>query len=160
MTVKLLVAVSESEETDFAVREIARRPWPAGTRARVISVMTQDPAAAPQGVPVPSAPLSEVPPWPAGTLRTRAVLDAQTREIAEASAAVLSAAGLITEVVVRDGTPGSEIIEEARTWRADLIILGSRQRGPVSRFLLGSVASYVLNHSPCSIEVVREPHFD
>jgi nucleotide-binding universal stress UspA family protein len=48
------------------------------------------------------------------------------------------------------------IVEEASTWSADLIVMGSHGYTGLTRLLLGSVASYVVNHAPCSVEVARK----
>lgn len=46
------------------------------------------------------------------------------------------------------------IIERAKDWRADLIVVGSHGRGFWGR-LLGSVSTGVVHHAPCSVLVVR-----
>lgn len=157
---RILLAIDESDESKLAVRALAERAWPAGTQVRVLNVIASDPALAPSTVPVPSAPLSEVPPWPEGTLQTRELLDAAARRIADAAVQTLHGAGLRAETAIRQGSPGSEIIAEARELRADLIVVGSHGRSAISRILLGSVASYVMHHAPCSVEIVREPRYD
>lgn len=152
---KLLLAVDDSECSAAAIRELARRPWPRDTQVRVLSVMTEDPGAPPPGVAVPSAPLEEVPPWPVGTLGTERLMNEAVRRIAQAAADALAPTGLAIEVKVREGAPGAEIVSEAREYGADLIVVGSHGYGPIKRALLGSVASYVTNHAPCSVQVVR-----
>ena len=59
----------------------------------------------------------------------------------------------ITHEVVK-GNPEQEIVEIARSWGADLIVMGSHGRGFWGR-LLGSVSDGVLHHSPCSVLIVR-----
>lgn len=59
----------------------------------------------------------------------------------------------ITNEVVK-GNPEQEIVEIARSWGADLIVVGSHGRGFWGR-LLGSVSDGVLHHAPCSVLVVR-----
>ena len=54
------------------------------------------------------------------------------------------------------GPPDQIIIEKAREWNADLIVVGSHGRGFWGR-LLGSVSNGVLHHAPCSVLVVRKP---
>lgn len=49
------------------------------------------------------------------------------------------------------------ILNVAKEWHADLIILGSHGRKGVQRFLLGSVSEAVARHAPCSVEIVRVP---
>lgn len=47
------------------------------------------------------------------------------------------------------------IVEEAKDWGADLIVVGSHGYGFFGRVLLGSVSDFVLHHAPCSVLVVR-----
>jgi len=53
------------------------------------------------------------------------------------------------------GPPDQQIIELAREWGADLIVVGSHGRGFWGR-LLGSVSTGVVHHAPCSVLVVRK----
>lgn len=53
------------------------------------------------------------------------------------------------------GFPDKTIIEEATSWNADLIVVGSHGRGFWGR-LLGSVSNGVVHHAPCSVLVVRK----
>ncbi|MFM9904323.1 MAG: universal stress protein [Pyrinomonadaceae bacterium] len=52
------------------------------------------------------------------------------------------------------GAPDQQIIERAKEWKADLIVVGSHGRGFWGR-LLGSVSNGVVHHAPCSVLVVR-----
>lgn len=52
------------------------------------------------------------------------------------------------------GAPDQQIIEKAKEWDADLIVVGSHGRGFWGR-LLGSVSNGVVHHAPCSVLVVR-----
>jgi nucleotide-binding universal stress UspA family protein len=56
---------------------------------------------------------------------------------------------------VTQGDPRSKILDEAREWKADLIVIGSHGRTSFARFLMGSVSDAVARHSHCSVEVVR-----
>ncbi|NER79180.1 MAG: universal stress protein [Leptolyngbya sp. SIO1D8] len=53
------------------------------------------------------------------------------------------------------GDPGRVICNVARSWEADLILIGNRGRTGLSEFLLGSVSNYVMHHAPCSVLVVH-----
>lgn len=55
---------------------------------------------------------------------------------------------------VLKGDPGLAIVEMAAHLGADLIVMGSQQKGLVRRFLLGSVSNYVVNHSACPVLIV------
>jgi nucleotide-binding universal stress UspA family protein len=61
--------------------------------------------------------------------------------------------GLSSEVL--RGSPAQQIIEHAKAWNADVIVVGSHGRGFWGR-LLGSVSDAVLHHAPCSVLVVRK----
>jgi nucleotide-binding universal stress UspA family protein len=56
-----------------------------------------------------------------------------------------------TSDYVECGHPAARIVEIARRWPADLIVMGSHGRGGVSRALLGSVAEDVMRHAPCPV---------
>ena len=79
------------------------------------------------------------------------------REIATRGADELEAAGVRAESAIRQGDPRISILEEAKEWGAELIIVGSHGRTGVERWLMGSVAEYVVRHASCSVEVVRPP---
>ena len=53
------------------------------------------------------------------------------------------------------GPARTVILDEAESWRADLIVVGSHGYRAWERFLLGSVSQAVVSHAKCSVEVVR-----
>jgi universal stress protein A len=53
------------------------------------------------------------------------------------------------------GVPVELIVGTARSWPADLVVIGSHGRDGLNRFLLGSVAEGVTRHAPCPVLVVR-----
>ena len=52
---------------------------------------------------------------------------------------------------------GRGICEQAKTWPADLVMVGSHGRTGLGEMLLGSVSNYVMHHAPCSVLVIHEP---
>jgi universal stress protein F len=60
------------------------------------------------------------------------------------------------DVLTREGSPATEILEFAREAGTDMIVIASHDPG-VADYLLGSVASRVVRHAHCSVLVVREP---
>jgi nucleotide-binding universal stress UspA family protein len=56
--------------------------------------------------------------------------------------------------VVKVGGAYHEILTEARTWGADLIVVGSH-RPAMSDYLLGSNAKTIVRHAICSVLIVR-----
>ncbi len=55
------------------------------------------------------------------------------------------------------GPPASALVDEAKQGGYDLVVVGSHGRTGMKRFLLGSVASQVVNHAPVDVLVHREP---
>jgi nucleotide-binding universal stress UspA family protein len=62
------------------------------------------------------------------------------------------------EVIVVDAPPVEAILREARRRRANIIVLGWRGHGPVSRLLMGSVSRGVVRRAACPVLVVRRRH--
>lgn len=79
------------------------------------------------------------------------------RETAEKGASELQAAKLRARPRMLSGDPRHVLVDEAREFKADLMVVGSHGRSGVAKLLLGSVASHVVSHAPCSVLVVRMP---
>jgi len=56
--------------------------------------------------------------------------------------------------VLREGTPWKEIIEAAREWPADAIVVGTHGRSGLTRLVFGSAAEGVVRHASCPVVVV------
>jgi nucleotide-binding universal stress UspA family protein len=64
--------------------------------------------------------------------------------------------GVALKAIVESSLSAGEcILANADKIGADLIVLGSRGKKGVERFLLGSVATKVAAHAPCSVLIVR-----
>jgi nucleotide-binding universal stress UspA family protein len=145
--VRILLAIDGSEHSARTVEEIASRPWPSNSTVRVLSVVEQVATAVPVAV------------FSAANLETE--MDQLTRAAEEMTtrfANWLCSSGLTAESRVRTGDPKSVIIEEAKEWGGDLIVVGSHGQSGIKRWLLGSVAQSVVSQAPCSVHVVREPN--
>ena len=142
---KILLAIDNSKYSAEAIKEVARRPWPPKTVVRVISVV--------EPVPPPAAEL-----WydASGSLeRVQEELTKRAAELTKKASESLKRKGPKIETAVREGDARSVIVDEAQKWSADLIVLGSHGYTGIKRLLLGSVASSVVSHAPCSVEIVR-----
>lgn len=53
------------------------------------------------------------------------------------------------------GHPAERLVRYAHEHRADLLVVGHRNRSGVTQWLTGSVARQVIDHAPCSVVVVR-----
>jgi universal stress protein A len=56
---------------------------------------------------------------------------------------------------VRTGSAAKQIIEAARDWHADLIVMGTRGRTGVAHVIMGSVAERVVRLAPCPVLTLR-----
>jgi len=84
--------------------------------------------------------------------------DAQQRRSAEdALNIVAKESGLLAERIstaVRQGVIYHEILDEAKSMNADLIVMSSHRTG-VRTYFLGSEAGHVVRYATCSVLVVR-----
>lgn len=63
--------------------------------------------------------------------------------------------GVHVSFLIWSGEPGPSIVDAADSEGADLIIVGSRGRSRVERFVLGSVSDHVVRHARCPVLIVR-----
>ncbi len=61
----------------------------------------------------------------------------------------------LVSTALRFGAVYPEVLTEAETWGADLIVLGSH-RPSMSTYLLGSNAKTIVRHAKCSVLVARD----
>lgn len=82
---------------------------------------------------------------------------AEQKESEEKLAEVAAGVGLPADrvsAVVRMGSVYHEVLDEAEKCGADLVVVGSH-RPTMATYLLGSNASTIVRHAPCSVLVVR-----
>jgi nucleotide-binding universal stress UspA family protein len=56
---------------------------------------------------------------------------------------------------ILEGDPVERIIEAARAWDADLVVVGSRGHGAITSAVIGSVSRALIKRSPAPVMVVR-----
>lgn len=88
-------------------------------------------------------------------IQERQKSEEQRLELLRTRTAETTAMGVPTGFTQNIGEPGRNICELARTWQADLIVMGRRGCSGFSEFLLGSVSNYVLHHAPCSVLILQ-----
>lgn len=143
---RILIATDGSEFSLTALRSVANRPWPAGSVAKVISV--------------PEFILFKDPSY----LETHEVKDLNKASLEDAKLSIAAGVGILSgsELKVCSDVPTFEdrpylvILNEAETWQADMIVVGSHGRTGFDRIVMGSVAEAVALHAKCSVEVMRE----
>jgi len=137
---KLLLAIDGSRFSEAATQAVIAQYQPQGTEVKILNVVDLP-------IPIPTsygAGFSEL------SLK-------HGQELVQRAESLLSKAGYKTQTAVVEGYPNSKIIDQAKRWKADVIVMGSHGRKGVDRFLMGSVAETVSRHASCSVEVVRIP---
>jgi nucleotide-binding universal stress UspA family protein len=147
---KILIGVDGSPYSDAALEEVAQRAWPQGSEILVVHAYE-----------MPLAPTTEVWALPPDyyqqldrVVRTQsdAIVDAAVEKLRTAVGDKLKVAG---KAIL--GSAKRVIVDEAESWKADLIVVGSHGYPTWERLLLGSVSQAVVSHAKCSVEVVRLP---
>jgi len=64
---------------------------------------------------------------------------------------VASRVGVAVEVHLAEGVPAEQIVLQAQELRADVIVLGHRQRSTIATRLSGSLEEHVIGHAPCAV---------
>ena len=143
---RILLATDGSESALVGCDLAASTPWPDGSTIRVVAVIER-----PVGI-IPT-------PWLApGPGNLGELYDEIVRSITtslEATERILRRPGITVESVRHEGRAASVIVDEARAFAADLVIVGSRGHGPIATMLIGSTSSEIVDHATCPVLVAR-----
>jgi len=132
---RVLVATDGSRDAKAAIATTLHFPWAAETRVRIISAR-----------------------------RSRAeyrrsillsALDRGAEQAAENARRTLSRRWPDVDVEIADKTPVEGILDAAKRFKADVIVVGWRGHGAVRRLLMGSVSRGVVRGSTSAVLVVR-----
>jgi nucleotide-binding universal stress UspA family protein len=147
---KILLAVDGSPCSDAAVEEVARRPWPQGSSVKVLTTYELPAPPTPEAWALPIDYFTEL----------DSALQKQARNTVDRAVETLKSKldkSIALDAAFLPGPPRTLILDEAESWGADLIVLGSHGYRAWERLLLGSVSQAVVSHAKCSVEVVRRP---
>jgi len=117
------------------LKEVAARPWPIRTCVEVLNVVE----------PTHMWTFSET-----AEEAIRRSADLVHRAAEELRAWDMEAGGVSLK-----GDAKRTILDRAKETQADFVFVGSQGVSALTHFLLGNVASAVVRHSPCSVEIVR-----
>ena len=143
---KILLAVDGSPHSERAIDAVARRPWPTNTTVKILTVVH------------PSIPIIADPGFVIAAIheeQSLALWHSAPRLLEKASDAIRGNTDVTVITKILEGSPKRVIVDEAKEWGADLIVMGSHGYGRLARLALGSVAGAVVANAPCSVEVVR-----
>lgn len=150
---KVLVASDGSNCSIAAIQAIGRRPWPAGTIFRIVSVV-------PLSVPAVDAGTTYLYP----IQLSDEIKEMQNQAWARAAEAIGRARELLEQMGLRQieiaetlcDDPRRVIVEEVERSDSTVVVVGSHGWRGFDRFMLGSVSEYLVNHAPCSVIVVHQ----
>jgi nucleotide-binding universal stress UspA family protein len=143
---RILLPIDHSKFSEEALRTVASLVGPKGNQVRVLHVIEH-----------PSAYVSAdmIPRVVEHTAQVEKERIAEARVLVGGAAKRLRATGLRARGVVEKGDAKSVIIDYARRWGADLIVVGSHGLKGLRRVLMGSVSNAVMHKAKCSVQVVR-----
>jgi nucleotide-binding universal stress UspA family protein len=142
---RIILAVDGSKFSDAAIQTVIAQARPQDAEIRVLYVLEPPSLLVAREMGSYKSALDAA--WEAERKEAQALV----QRIAE----LLRSKGLKATAAVEEGDPKSKIVDSAKEWRADLVVLGSHGRKGLDRFLMGSVSEAVVHHAPCSVEIVR-----
>ena len=146
---RILVAYDGSPSADLAVEEVARRPWPAGSAVRVVSVLEDaTPVPAEVGIELYGPILEKL------RQTQRQALEEGLRK---AAAGLSGRNDLKVDTALREGVVVRTLLEAIQEFRADLVVVGSHGAKGFERLFLGSVSHALVTHAPCHVEIIKRP---
>jgi nucleotide-binding universal stress UspA family protein len=133
---QILLPLQGPIDADAAIRFLQLKPFHEATEVSLLTVLP-----------------STQPPGPADAAAATAVAEILEEQAAyiEGVAKRLRAIGYQAHGVAVAGAPTAVILQEATTLRSDLILMGTRGRQGITRFVLGSVSHAMLHQMPCPV---------
>lgn len=144
---KILLAIDGSDFSQAALKSVVARPWPMNSEVKVLHVV--EPPSLLMGREMGGYDPEFEMVWKA--------LREQAKDLVEKASEKLRGAKFTVSTELVEGDPKSQIIDIAKEWHADMIVLGSHGRTGLNRFLMGSVSQAVVRHAHCSVEIIRTP---
>lgn len=143
---RVLVSIDDSDCSAAAVDFIGRYPWPEGTIFKVITVV--EPIHYEFGAP--GAYMASV------TSAEEKMIE-MSQDLVDSKVSQLRKflPGSAVEGRVIGGPIANSIIDEAKDWQADMVVVGWHGRRGLEKWILGSVAERVAAGAPCSIQIVK-----
>jgi nucleotide-binding universal stress UspA family protein len=137
---RVLLAIDDSRFSEAATQAVIAQDLPQGAEVKVVHVVDL-------ALPIPTS-------YAAG-FRQESLKRGE--ELVRRTEQLLAKVGYKVLTAVGEGDPRAKIVDQAKRWNADLVILGSHGRKGMEHFLMGSVSEAVARYAPCSVYIVRIP---
>jgi nucleotide-binding universal stress UspA family protein len=150
---RILLAIDDSPKSELAIEELLRLNIPEESKLRIVTA-TDLPLVV---QPLPMNPSMARVRADLGALRQQSSLRLQS--VAEKLQEKLPENRCEIETEVLMGSPAQAVIEDAKYWGADMLVVGSHLYNSWERWLLGSPSLSIVQQTPCTIYVAREHKF-
>jgi nucleotide-binding universal stress UspA family protein len=148
---RVLLAIDGSISSDRARDLVASLTLPAGSRVRVVGVLEHGSELfGLPWMPGVSNDTSTIQPVPTG--RFVEELEVAEREIARRN--------VVVDHLLLRGHAARAIVDEAREFGAEVVVVGSRGHGSFTTAVLGSTSAEIVDHAPCPVLVVRRSRIE
>lgn len=155
---KILVALEHSDMSDLVFARALTLAKALNARIMLVHVVSAEESISPRMMPtgLMMGGYSEIASvnfdrfrqeWQTYVNRGNEMLQARVQQAAQV--------GITAEFQQLSGGTGIQICESAKTWNADLIVIGRRGYSGLKEFIMGSVSNYVLHHAPCSVMIIH-----
>jgi nucleotide-binding universal stress UspA family protein len=146
---KVLLAVDGSTSSDRAASLVANLAWPMGSTIDVVTVYPGTAAVFDMpGVVLAADVIQE----------TEDAMEAEARRIVVKVARRVAAPDLTVQTQVLRGRAATALLHEVSQFKADLVVVGNRGRGPFESAVLGSVSAEIVDHGGVPVLVARRDH--
>ncbi len=148
LEMKLLIAVDDSIFSQAAIDHVTSHGWPEGSEFRLLNVVDTQ----------PFHQIQELGMHADAELKKRLV-EKETSMLEGVASNMQSKLGpsILVGTEVKEGHVADTILETAKQFGADVIVLGSHSRTGVERLFLGSVAESVMLKAHCSVDIIKIP---
>ena len=138
---RILIATDFSPFADTARSLVRNMRLPAGSHIRVVHAIE----------PVTTVTIFA----PAALLTFTEATENEARALVRDTEKALAAPGVTVDGVVGNGRAADVVMDEADSFRPDLLVVGSRGRGAFATNILGSVSAELVDRAPCPVLVAR-----
>jgi len=146
---KILIGVDDSAHSKAALEFLGRQTWPKGSKVILLTAVS---------TPVLAYAMPDMGGVAVFLAEQEQEIYKAAKEMVAGKARALRDAGLDVEARVARGDARDLLVSTAQAEGIDLLIVGSHGRTGLTKLLLGSVASHVVTHAPCSVTVVKLGH--
>ena len=157
MFTKILVALDNSPQRDMVFSKALTLAQQSQAKLMLVHVLSAYEEGSP-GIPIRSYhayyPVLDDTTWKVYQQRWES-FEAKGLEQLNREIEMAQNAGIEAEFSQPAGDPPQMICNTAKSWAADLIVIGSHGRRGLGELLLGSVSNYVMHHAQCSVLVVH-----